>query len=133
MAVLQLTGFGTMARLGSRQIAQQLAGSGVFGAGGGQTVKAFGPALHRLCLGPDAVKPKVLHQPHRFAGIKPRHMLTPDQRHRRAEPGDMQVDQAAAVVILFRRHIVEQRRRPGIVAAQLVAVAAINPGVILFR
>ncbi len=96
MLLGQLAGRRLMAGLGGGQIAQQLAGGGVGGAGSGGEIEALGVALHHLGLLADPLDPEILDQPDRAPVVVARHMLAPDQRDGRAEPRLVQRRSAGA-------------------------------------
>jgi hypothetical protein len=100
---------------------------------GGTGVKGRSLHLHRARLGTHRVKAQRLVQPHGFAGIEPRHMFAPDQRNHLSEPHLMQLDQLAAVFILFTGHAIENRGRGRVFDPQAFRIKAIDAGIVLFR
>jgi hypothetical protein len=132
MLLDQILGGLLVTEFGSGQIAQKLAGVGVAGGLRGAQIERPGLRLHRVDFGTDRLEAQVFDQPDRTAGIEAGHMLAADQRDDLAKAALMQVDQTAAVVVLFLGHTVEDGGRGGVIGADPLGIAAVDATVVLF-
>src|SRR5271168_3191364 len=81
---------------------------------------------------PSSLRTEASHLPDRLAGDEAVHVLPADQRNVLAEFRHIEVDQAAAVLVLLRRHLLEDARAGGVGVSETFREIRINAPVLLF-
>jgi hypothetical protein len=115
------------------EVAEQLADGSVRAAGRGLAIEVAAFELHLLggaAHGFDADGGQV---PHRLAAREALHVLASYQRDMGAEFFGVEIDQAAAMLVLLGRHVGKDHRAVGVGVAQAFGEVGIDAAILLLR
>jgi hypothetical protein len=131
--LLQVASGAFVAVLHLRQVAEQLADGGIGGAAGGGAVEAAAFGFHLpggLAHGFNAQGGEL---PGGAAGGEAAHILPADERDVLAEFFRVQVDQAAAMLVFLRRHVLKYFGAVGVVFPQALGEVGVDAAILLLR
>ncbi len=120
-------------RFGGREIAEETPDIRIGRSLGGFLVEALRLPFHCGGLFAHLFQSERADEPVRCPVIEARDMFAPDQRNGVAELALEELDQPAAMVILFLGHAVEHGGARGIFVAQPIGVVAIDAAVFFLR